>query len=128
MKMKLKDSQHPYIILAPLSEEAEEKMYRYEIYDDNGDISSDYEYMLFDEETEEYFELRLFDLINAKFNMIINIYEEEILDNKNIIEAIDLVKRFSDNSDDKRLVEFATDMINLFEIAKEKGTSVGFYF
>ena len=126
--MKLKDSQHPYIILAPLSEEAEEKMYRYEIYDDNGDISSDYEYMLFDEETEEYFELRLFDLINAKFNMIINIYEEEILDNKNIIEAIDLVKRFSDNSDDKRLVEFATDMINLFEIAKEKGTSVGFYF
>ena len=97
MKMKLKDSQHPYIILAPLSEVAEEKMYRYEIYDDNGDISSDYEYMLFGEETEEYFELRLFDLINAKFNMIINIYEEEILDNKNIIEAIDLVKRFSDN-------------------------------
>ena len=125
--MKLNSSQHPYMILAPLSEEAEDKMYRYEIYDNNGNISDDFEYMLFDEETEEYVELRLFDLINAKFNIIINIYEEEVLD-KNIPEAIELVRRFSCDTDDSRLTEFATDLINLFEIAKEKGTSIGFYF
>lgn len=128
MKMKLNSSQHPYMILAPLSEEAEDKMYRYEIYDNNGNISDDFEYMLFDEETEEYVELRLFDLINAKFNIIINIYEEEVLENKNIPEAIELVRRFSCDTDDSRLIEFATDLINLFEIAKEKGTSIGFYF
>ena len=128
MKKVLTDIKDQYRILVPLDMEAEDRMYRYEIYNDDANIDECFDYLIFNYETEEYIERRLFRLINAKFNIIINIYEEEILENKDIPEAIELVKRVINNNDDDRLVEFATDLIDLFEIAQEKGTSVGFYF
>lgn len=128
LKMDLDRIQQKFRIIAPLSKEAEEKMYRYELYNTAGEIADIFEYMLFDFETAEYMERRLFDLISATFNISILFYEEEVLENQNIPEAINLIKRLTQHNDDKRLVEFATDLINLMEIAYTKGTSVGFYF
>ena len=79
MKEKLDINEHAYVILVPLSEEAQERMDQYDIYD-NGEVAECFKSMVFGLETEEYMEVRLFDLINAKLDILINIYEEEIRD------------------------------------------------
>lgn len=84
--------------------------------------------MVFGLETEEYMEIRLFDLINAKLDILINIYEEEIIENKDVETVLELTKRLVETSDDKRFIEFATEFMDLLETAIANRTDVGFYF
>ncbi len=127
MKEMLDINEHAHVILVPLSEEAQERMDRYDIYDD-GEVAECFKSMVFGIETEEYMEVRLFDLINAKLDILINIYEEEVIENKNVELALDLTKRLVDSSDDKRFIEFATEFMDILETAIANKTDVGFYF
>ena len=127
MKERLDINEHAYVILVPLSEEAQERMDQYDIYD-NGEVAECFKSMVFGLETEEYMEIRLFDLINAKLDILINIYEEEIIQNKDVETALKLTKRLVETSDDKRFIEFATEFMDLLETAIANRTDVGFYF
>ena len=73
MKERLDINEHAYVILVPLSEEAQARMDQYDIYD-NEEVAECFKSMVFGLETEEYMEIRLFDLINAKLDILINIY------------------------------------------------------
>lgn len=127
MKERLDINEHAYVILVPLSEEAQERMNQYDIYD-NGEVAECFKSMVFGLETEEYMEIRLFDLINAKLDILINIYEEEIIENKDVETVLELTKRLVETSDDKRFIEFATEFMDLLETAISNRTDVGFYF
>ena len=127
MKERLDINEHAYVILVPLSEEAQERMDQYDIYD-NGEVAECFKSMVFGLETEEYMEIRLFDLINAKFDILINIYEEEIIENKDVETVLELTKRLVETSDDKRFIEFATEFMDLLETAIANRADVGFYF
>lgn len=127
MKERLDINEHAYVILVPLSEEAQERMEQYDIYD-NGEVAECFKSMVFGLETEEYMEIRLFDLINAKLDILINIYEEEIIENKDVETVLGLTKRLVETSDDKRFIEFATEFMDLLETAIANRTDVGFYF
>lgn len=127
MKERLDINEHAYVILVPLSEEAQARMDQYDIYD-NGEVAECFKSMVFGLETEEYMEIRLFDLINAKLDILINIYEEEIIENKDVETVLELTKRLVETSDDKRFIEFATEFMDLLETAIDNSTDVGFYF
>lgn len=127
MKERLDINEHAYVILVPLSEEAQERMDQYDIYD-NGEVAECFKSMVFGLETEEYMEVRLFDLINAKLDILINIYEEEIIENKDVETVLEVTKRLVETSDDKRFIEFATEFMDLLETAIANRTDVGFYF
>lgn len=127
MKEILDLNEHAYVILTPLTEEAQERMDQYDIYD-NGEVADCFKSMIFGIETEEYMEVRLFDLINAKLDIFINIYEEEVIENKNLETVLELTKRLVETSDDKRFIEFATEFIDVLETAIACNADVGFYF
>lgn len=127
MKEKKVINEHKFVILVPLSEDAQERMNLYDIYD-NGEIADCFNSMVFDLETEEYMEVRLFDLINAELGTLINIYEEEYVVNKDVKRALELTKRLTEISDDKKFIEFATEFMNILTTAIECKTDVGFYF
>ncbi len=127
MKESLKYKEHAFVILVPLSEEAQERMDQYDIYDD-GEVADCFKSMVFGQETEEYMEVRLFDLINAKLDILINIYEEEVIENKDVKSILELTQRLIDASDDKKFVEFATEFTELLKTAIANKTDVGFYF
>lgn len=127
MKERLDINEHAYVILVPLSEESQERMDQYDIYD-NGEVAECFKSMVFGLETEEYMEIRLFDLINAKLDILINIYEEEIIENKDVETVLEITKRLVETSDDKRFIEFATEFMDLLETAIANRTDVGFYF
>lgn len=124
---KYLDLTHEYRILVPLSEEAEEMLYRGEIYE-NGEIASCFKTKIFHEDTYGYLEDRLFDFINVKFDLIINMYEEEFLEHEQLEEAILLTEKLINSSDEKRFINLATEFVNLLKLAKENNTIVGFYF
>ena len=121
------DIYHEYRVLVPLSEEAEERLYRGEIYDD-GEISECFVKMVFNEEIFVYLEDRLFDILNVKFNLLVNMYEEEILDREYITDAISITKKLINESDEEKFKLLATDFLNLLVIAEDNKRIVGFYF
>jgi uncharacterized protein YqgQ len=121
------DIYHEYRVLVPLSEEAEERLYRGEIYDD-GEISECFVKMVFNEEIFVYLEDRLFDILNVKFNLLINMYEEEILEREYITDAISITKKLINESDEEKFKLLATDFLNLLVIAEDNKRIVGFYF
>ena len=121
------DIYHEYRVLVPLSEEAEERLYRGEIYDD-GEISECFVKMVFNEEIFVYLENRLFDILNVKFNLLINMYEEEILEREYITDAISITKKLINESDEEKFKLLATDFLNLLVIAEDNKRIVGFYF
>ena len=127
MKEALEYKEHAFIILVPLSEEAQERMDQYNIYD-GGEVAECFKSMVFGQETEEYLEVRLFDLINAKLDILINIYEEEVIENKDVMEVLELTQGLIDASDDEKFVEFATEFTELLKTAIAYKTDVGFYF
>ena len=121
------DIYHEYRVLVPLSEEAEERLYRGKIYDD-GEISECFVKMVFNEEIFVYLEDRLFDILNVKFNLLINMYEEEILEREYITDAISITKKLINESDEEKFKLLATDFLNLLVIAEDNKRIVGFYF
>ncbi|MBQ7501188.1 hypothetical protein IJT93_00535 [bacterium] len=125
---KYLDLSHFYFILTPLTEEAMNRLYRYEIYDDNGVISDVFLTMDFYEDTFCFIEPRLFDYINASCNLFINMYEEEIIETEDLPKVLELTKDLIANSDEERFIAFAKEFQHLVEVAIEKNTCIGFCF
>lgn len=91
MKERLDINEHAYVILVPLSEEAQERMDPYDIYD-NGEVAECFKSMVFGLETEEYMEIRLFDLMSVTEEDRWKKLEEKVagLDELVIVDDIEL--------------------------------------
>lgn len=122
------DESHKYYILVPLNENGEEQLYNYDFYDDKGGVNSNFKFMMFNEETFLYMEKRLLDFINVECDVLINMYEEEILEHEQLPKARQTIEKVLRNTDDKRLIEFACELEDLIDFAVENKKEVGFYF
>lgn len=118
---------HSYRILVPKNSDAAERLYVYDIYD-NGEICSDMVCLEFHEDTFYYMESRILDFINVECDLLINMYEEEVLENEQLDSAINIVDILVRNSDDDAVITFGKKLLDLMRLAKECGTVVGFYF
>lgn len=122
------DPNHKYYILAPLNEEGIEQLNQYNFYDKNGGINNNFIAMEFDEETFLFMESRLFDFLNVKMDLLINMYEEEIIENDQLPIARGIIIELQQNSDNTRFMEFSNELLRLIDVAIDKKTKVGFYF
>lgn len=121
------DGSHEYRILVPANKEFEERLYRGEVCDD-GVISEGYEQWEFFEDTYIYLEDRLFDFINVKFGLLINMYEEETLENEIIPGVIALTEQLKLESTEEHFVDLATKFVEMLKLAQQRNTVVGFFF
>ena len=128
LENKYLDLTHEYYILVPLSKEAMDRVYRYEIYGDNGEISDVFLSMTFYEDTFCYIEPRLFDYINACCNLLLNMYVEEYVETEDLPKVLELTKDLIANSDEECFIAFAKEFQRLVEVAVEKETCIGFCF
>ena len=116
-----------YKIIVPLDDIATEQLYECDIYQ-NGEIRNNMVGIVFHEDTFYYMEKRLLDFINVECGLLINMYEEEVIENNQLDKAIDTVELVMNNSDDSVLLNFAQTLLSLLKLAKKQGTIVGFYF
>ena len=121
------DTKREYRILVPLNKDAEERMYRYQIYDDKG-ISPEFICLNFHEDTFYIMDDYYFVPLNQKFELIITAEEEDVIYNEHLDEAGELIKMILDNTDDPAAVDFGNILLKMVAIAKECNTVVGFYF
>ncbi|MCR5629642.1 hypothetical protein [Eubacterium sp.] len=123
------DLSHWYRILVPKTKEAENDLYDNNFFDENNDcIKEEFDYMEFHEDTFCFLESRLFDFINVELDIIINMYEDEIINNDQLSKAYEITKRMILNSDDEKFIKLAEEFQSLIEKAQEYGTVVGLYF
>ena len=116
-----------YKIIVPLDAAAADQLYEYDIYQ-NGEIRNGMVGLVFYEHTFYYMEKRLLDFINVECGLLINMYEEEVLENDQLDKGIQVVELVMNNSDDSVLLDFAQKLLELLRLAKKQGTIVGFYF
>lgn len=116
-----------YKIIVPLDAAAADQLYEYDIYQ-NGEIRNGMVGLVFYEDTFYYMEKRLLDFINVECGLLINMYEEEVLENDQLDKGIQVVELVMNNSDDSVLLDFAQKLLELLRLAKKQGTIVGFYF
>ena len=90
--IKILDPDNPYYILVPKSDDFSERLYRYEIYNDKGVDTDAFLYIEFREEFYYEIEQKLFDFINKKCNLYINMYEEEVIEPEKLPTVLDLTK------------------------------------
>ena len=121
------DPKHEYKVLVPLNEEAEERMYRYQIYDGN-DISPDFKCLKFYEETYYIMDDYYFVPLNQKFDLIITSEEEDVIFTEQLDEAKELVTEILNNTDNPAAKDFGNILLKMIIEAKELNTVVGFYF
>ena len=121
------DPEHEYRILVPLDEDAEERMYRYQLYDDKG-VSPDFLCLEFREDTFYIMEDYFFNVLDYKLDIIITMYEEEVIYTERLDEAMDIIRSVLDNTDDPAVKDFGNKLLDMFMTAKEHNTVVGFYF
>ena len=122
-----------YYILVPLTQEAIDDLYRYDIYKENCDkredlIRDSFKAMIFDEETYHFLDNNLFTFINAECDVMIDIYEEETVENDQLGSVLELTNSLLESSNDERFIKLATEFKSLVELAIKKKTVVGFYF
>ena len=55
-------------------------------------------------------------------------YEEEYIDTDQLDEAIDIMERILDNTDDKAVIDFSQQLLEMMKVAKKRNTIVGFCF
>ena len=122
------DPGHEYVILVPINDDVAERMYRYQLYDNEGNISDDFFCLKFNEDTYNEMEPYFFFPLNDKFDIWISMYEEEVIWTENLDEAIDLTQTLLDNIDNQAAIEFGKIMLSLMKKAKELNTVTGFYF
>ena len=121
------DMEKDYLIIAPLNDEGQNELYENSIYKDDY-LSKNLKYMSFHEDTYIYMEEKLFDFINVELDLLINMYEEVIVENDQLPQLKDLTQCLIRNSDDDRFIRFASDFLDLVQTAIDQGTIVGFCF
>ena len=120
---------HDYRILVSFDEESTNKLWSCELYDENdGGINHNMRCLSFHEDTFYYMEDYIFNLLNAKLGLLINMYEEEYIETEQLDQAIDIMENIIDNTDDKAVIDFGRNILDMMKIAKEHGTIVGFCF
>ena len=123
------DLTHWYRVLVPKTKEAENKLYDDDYFDESNDcIKDEFDYMEFHEDTFCFLENRLFDFINVELGILINMYEDEIIDNNQLDKVLEVTNRMIINSDDSKFIELASEFQELVKKAKEYDTVVGLYF
>ena len=70
----------------------------------------------------------IFLILNAKLGLYINMYEEEYINTCQLNEAIDIMEEIIDNTDDKAVIDFGQQLIEMMKVAKKHNTIVGFCF
>lgn len=128
--IKILDPDNPYYILVPKSDDFSERLYRYEIYNDKGVDTDAFLYIEFREEFYYEIEQKLFDFINKKCNLYINMYEEEVIEPEKLPTVLDLTKNSMANlsSEDDKYLDFCKEFIRLINYAIEHQVPVGLYF
>ena len=128
--IKILDPDKPYYILVPKSDDFSERLYRYEIYNDKGVDTDAFLYIEFREEFYYEIEQKLFDFINKKWNLYINMYEEEVIEPEKLPTVLDLTKNSMANlsSEDDKYLDFCKEFIALLNYAIEHQVPVGLYF
>lgn len=125
---KFLDLNHRYYIVIALNKEAENSLFDYHFFDDNGDIKKDYEGFWFDERMyllmEEYF----FNFIDAECDLLINMYEEEFVFSDKLPQVLSVVNKMIKECDNNEVLELAEKLQNLIEKAIKLNTAVGFCF
>ena len=118
-----------YRILVSLDEESTNKLWSCELYDeDDGGINHNMRCLCFREDTFYYMEDYIFLILNVKLGLYINMYEEEYIDTDQLDEAIDIMERILDNTDDKAVIDFSQQLLEMMKVAKKRNTIVGFCF
>ena len=84
--------------------------------------------MIFHEDTYYEMESMLFDYINVECDIIINMYEEAIVENNQLEKVLLLTNSLLESSKDEKFIKFATEFKSLVELAIKKKTVIGFYF
>ena len=79
----LLDPEKDYLIIVPINDEGVDELYRNDIFKDDY-ISKNMQDMVFHEDMYIYMENRLFDIINVEMDILINMYEEEIVDSEKL--------------------------------------------
>ena len=131
--VKYLDIKKEYYILVPLNKKALEDLYRYKIYkkhcqEDECIIKDTFKAMIFHEDTYYEMESMLFDYINVECDIIINMYEEAIVENNQLEKVLLLTNSLLESSKDENFIKFATEFKSLVELAIKKKTVIGFYF
>ena len=121
------DFTHEYRILVPLNEGAEERMYRYQLYDEKG-VSTEFMCLEFREDTYYIMDDFFFIPFNNRFELIITAEEEEVIYTDQLDDAKELVKSILDNTDDAAVTDFGNILLKMIITAQEHNTVVGFYF
>ena len=123
------DANHEYRILVALNDDAADKLWRCQIYDEeDARINRQMICLNFHEDTFYYMEGYIFLFLNAKLDLSINMYEEEIIDTEHLDGAISVMKNIINNTDNKAVLDFGQKLLEMLKIAKERGTIIGFYF
>ena len=126
-------SNRDYYILTPLNKRAIEDLCRRKIYKrhckaDECIIKDTFKAMIFKEDTYFYLEDNLFTLINAECDVMIDIYEDEIIWNEQLETVLELTNSLLESSNDERFIKLATEFKSLVELAIKKKTVIGFCF
>ncbi len=123
------DLNHDYRILVALDDEAANKLWGCQLYDEeDGGINRQMICLSFHEDTFYYMEDHFFLFLNAKLDLYINMYEEEYIDTDQLDEAISIMENIIDNTDDRAVIDFGQKLLEMLKIAKERGTIMGFCF
>ena len=123
------DLSQDYRILVSLDEESTNKLWSCELYDEeDGGINRNMICLSFHEDTFYYMEDYIFNLLNVKLGLLINMYEEEYIDTEQLDQAISIMENILDNTDDKAVSDFSKRLLDMMKVAKEHSTIVGFCF
>ena len=123
------DMKHEYRILVALDDEAANKLWSCQFYEgEDGGINHQMLCLSFHEDTFYYMEDYIFLFLNAKLDIFINMYEEEIIDTDHLDDAISIIRNIIDNTDDSAVIDFSQKLLEMLKIAKTQGTIVGFCF
>lgn len=128
MEFQYTNLDHQYYIIVPKTTDALDRMYQYDIYDENGEIDTCFEYMTFFEDSYYVLEMILFDPINLKCGTLINLYEEEVIEYEDLGKVKDVVESLENKELDVRTKNQVSRFIELLGSAIKFKTGLGFYF
>jgi len=81
-------------------------------------------------DSTEYFYLenmKYLDFINVNCDTLIDLYEEEVIPNEKLKNALEITELLKNNSSDEKYNELLTRFIDIFKKAIDAGTFVGVY-
>ncbi|SPT71660.1 Uncharacterised protein [Anaerobiospirillum thomasii] len=126
----LLDPDHHYYILVPLSNQFIERLYRYDIYNNSGLDTYSFLSITFYEDFYYELELKLFHILNIKYHLHINMYEDEVIEPILIPKVISILHNAINNTapEDECFYNFCTKFLHLLTYAQDNNLPVGLYF